>query len=491
MFSDSKKNLFCRLACLVLAGLMTVACFTACGAGDDIAETTAETDAQSGAAEETEAETVDEVAEAYRELGKVDWNGDAFTILYFQDFEKEIIGGGASGDVLSDAVYERNTLFEENCNLNLGTVKVDRNTSMTKVQAEVQSNSGDFHVCSVSMDQTANLATSNFLYNWLDMDIDLDKPWWDKGTAQFNLRDHIFFMNGSCNYADDEQTWVMIFNKDAFKKLDREEPYDVVTQNKWTLSYFETLIQDFSSDNGDTVWDEKDTYGFVATPGYSTSFFFGADMKYIVMDDEGDPAFNLVGGQLDKASDLVEQVQRIYHENNTTFSASDYAESAGIFKEGRGLFYGETAAWVVNLNKQMDGEFGVLPLPKYDDKQANYTTYVNYWANTFSVPKTIRKPDVIGDVLTYYSLLSHELVHPKYYDVVLTTKSAQDPQSIEMLDIVFANRVYDMATYFTKFEMSGIFSSVVSSNGDDFSSKVQSIKKSFNRKVSEIFKEID
>ena len=490
------KRHLARPLSLVMAILMLLGCLTACGEGDAVQDDTTASEVTEAL---TEAETVDEVAAAYDALGEIDWGGDDFVILYFEEneySEQEIwidreSGDGDSGDILPDAVYERNTLFEDKCNLKLSAVGVTKDEALMKMTNEVQAKAGDFQLCSVCADHTASMGTANLLYNYLDLDIDLDKPWWDKGTASFNLRDHIFFMDGSYNYSDDNQTWVMLFNKDSFAEIGREEPYDMVTSGKWTLSYFEELIQNFSTDNGDGIWDENDTYGFVSTPWYSTAFFYGSNLRYIELDGEGEPKLCLDGGQLDKAVDLLSQVQRIYHTNNTTFRAKEYTIAIDVFVEERGLFYGEVAAYVIKMNKQLDGAFGVLPVPKYDENQKEYITWVNAWASTLSIPKTVAKTEILGDVLTAYAILSHQYVHPKYYDVVLTAKSAKDPQSIEMLDIVFANKVYDMAMYFTQFEMKKLFENAAEFDQDDYTSKFKSARNQFHRKKTEIFKKID
>ena len=39
-----------------------------------------------------------------------------------------------------------------------------------------------------------------------------------------------------------------------------------------------------------------------------------------------------------------------------------------------------------------------------------------------------------------------QLVTPEYYDRTLTHKRLKDEESVEMLDIIFANRIYDMGS---------------------------------------------
>ena len=277
-----------------------------------------------------------------------------------------------------------------------------------------------------------------------------------------------------------------------FDKTERPYPYTTVNEGKWTLDYFETLLADYSADdNGDGVWDQTDRYAFVASSGFEDTFFYGSDLKYVKIDEEGEPTFNLVGGQLDKASELVERVQTIYHENNTSMDSTDLHHCFAAFKEGRALMYGDCCAWVISLNKSMEDDYGVIPIPKYDEKQEKYLTWVSFWPPIFALPRNIAQTDILGDVLTVYSLISHENVYPKYFDVVLSAKSTKDPESIKMLEIIFSNRVYDMGKYFSALKMDCLFFNAIDKNNDTFTSELKSLKRSFTTNVNKILKELE
>ena len=70
------KTKLTKLACLLLAGLMLLSCFIACGDNGEGTE-----DKTSGEAV-TEGDTVDSVQAALDELGDIDYGGRDFTVLY-------------------------------------------------------------------------------------------------------------------------------------------------------------------------------------------------------------------------------------------------------------------------------------------------------------------------------------------------------------------------------------------------------------------------
>ena len=73
---------------------------------------------------------------------------------------------------------------------------------------------------------------------------------------------------------------------------------------------------------------------------------------------------------------------------------------------------------------------------------------------------------------------------------MLTSRNVRDPDSAEMLDLIFQNRTYDMAMYFTALGFSNLFSECVIGNNDNFSSKYTSNSKRFDRQIQNILKNI-
>ena len=485
-----------RLLCVVLALLMVTSVFAACGNTGDEDTGTKDTNVN------TEAAT-DPVDSALNELrAEVDWGGNDFGIIYVNDiggYTEEVEAEPDNGDetgsgVINDAVFERNTLFEEYCNLNFVLVPTPNPSIGSAIMAEVQTGTGDFHLITTTADSAAANATSGYLYNYLDLDIDLEQDWWDAGTLDFALDGRVFFMDGAFNIVDDDVTFVFMFNKELRNEYQIANPYDTVKAGDWTLSYFNSIVSQLATENGDGKWDENDTYGF-STPGsIGNTFFYGAGLKYVENSREMDMPELVLDKKMEQALNVLDMARSILQENNSTYVAPHGSEgiSRDVFIQGRSLFYCEAASYLRSLNATMEREYGVVPVPKYDKAQANYTTWRHGIGSTLSIPTSVAKGDMeqFANVLEVYALLSQKLVRPAYYDTMLTTRNVQDVESSEMLDLIFLNRTYDMAMYFTQLGFNGLFEQAALSSGNTFASSYQSNSKRFDRQIESILRKL-
>ncbi len=498
------KTLSAKLLSLLLAGLMVLSCFVACGDTDVEGDDTSDQGATEAA---TEAATEDRLQIALQEIGDVDYGGKEFGVLYEEGFKAEIYGekgtvGSEGGDdqTINDAVYERNVLFEEKCKLTFTPIASTAQAITTDVQKAAMGGDGNIVFIDSTLMNSATFSVSGYLYNYLDLGVDLEKDWWDTGTADFELDGRVYFMCGDVNFADDNMTYVLLFNKKM-----REEyaatvpnPYDTVLNGEWTLDYFNTVIQGISADNGDGQWDEKDKYGFVTTYEFGNTFFIGSDLRYIVNDAEtGLPTLFLADtSKMEKAQNVLDLGRKIYHENNATYMSPPGSEQLGLaaFKENRGLFYSEIASYLKEVNRTSDTDFGVLPVPKYDKEQEFYRTWTYPGGSALSVASTVTDAETVGKIVEIYAILSAQKVKPAFYDITLTSKNIKDPQSKQMLDIIFSNRVYDMALYYQS-----IFGDYFSKFRDatylkentNFQSGYTTVSNQFPRKLKNFQKKLD
>ena len=493
------KSVTLKALSILLAMLMLLSTLAACATGGD----TPSVGTTAGEAV-TEGETVDPTKQALEDLGEIDWGGGEFAVLYRASYKNEVYGEngvvdaeGGSSQVINDAVYNRNSLFEDRCNLQWATVEAtDMNSA---VQKEASTGTGDFYLIDHMLGDSATLATGGFLYNLFELGMDLEGEWWDSGTAEFVLAGGVYFMSGSLNFADDGVTYVLIFNKDMQKTYQNTvpNPYQTARDGEWTLEYFNTVIQGISADNGDGKWDEKDTYGFINTWEYGNTFFIGSDLRYINnTNSDGEITLFLEDkAQMEKALNVLELSQSIYHDNNASFMSPPGQEGLGqtAFKENRGLFYGEVVNHLTPLTQEMETEFGILPVPKYDKAQQFYRTWTHGSGSTFSVTSAVKddQKEIMGQMLEAYAILSHQYVKPAYYDIMLTSRNVHDAESAEMMDLMFSNRIYEMSFYFNNFGFFELFKSATNDNSDNFSSKYASAAKGFNKKLQTILRKLE
>ncbi len=433
---------------------------------------------------------------------EVNWGGEEFGLLYVHDVggygaeieAKEKADSTSSSGVINDAVYTRNAQFEDICKLKFVWIPVSHHGPIsTKLTAEAQTATGDFQLVTQTTFGMADSATAGHLYNYLNLDIDYEPNWWDKGTLDFALNGKVFFMNGAFNFVDDDMTFVMMFNKQLREDHRVKNPYDTVKAGEWTLDYFNSLISSLSGEtSGDGKWDEQDTYGFSTPDSICQTLFYGAGLQYIKNNRDMEmPELLLTGSQMEKALNVMEKINTILLDNHSTYIAPNGSEgnSMSVFMEGRALFYSEIASYLHELNTSMTTEYGVLPIPKYSEEQENYTTWTANLASTMGIPTSIGQSDLdqFARVLEAYALLSEMYVRPAYYDHMLTTRSVRDSESSEMVDLIFLHRVYDMAMYFD-LGLSSLCRTGV--DGNTFASQYASASKLFDRRIERLLNKL-
>ena len=126
-----------------------------------------------------------------------------------------------------------------------------------------------------------------------------------------------------------------------------------------------------------------------------------------------------------------------------------YTGKAADFAAGHALFYGDMLAFVNQL-REMTSDFGIIPMPKYDEAQESYGEYIsNGWTTAYAVPMTNGDPERTGVILEVLSGYSTDTVRQALYAVSLSAKLVRDADSVEMLDIIFGSKSYDWAVDFT------------------------------------------
>jgi len=84
----------------------------------------------------------------------------------------------------------------------------------------------------------------------------------------------------------------------------------------------------------------------------------------------------------------------------------------------------------------MTDEYGLIPFPKYDDKQEDYYSYPYDEYMSFAIPFTNPNPEVAAAVLEALASYSYRDTVPAYLDLALKGKYMNDPQSRTMVDYI-------------------------------------------------------
>jgi hypothetical protein len=164
-----------------------------------------------------------------------------------------------------------------------------------------------------------------------------------------------------------------------------------------------------------------------------------------------------------------------------------------MFMENHALFYSEVLSYIVNLS-DMEYDYGVLPTPKYDEKQPEYRTHVDGVGSMISIPANTpeEKKEEIATIIEAMALYSYIYVTPAYYEVTLKRKKSRDPDSSEMIDIILQSRTYDVGyIYSSSIGLADMFRQLVEQGSSGWDGAFQKAEKRANSGIRKIIKQYD
>jgi hypothetical protein len=254
---------------------------------------------------------------------------------------------------------------------------------------------------------------------------------------------------------DNNATWCLQFNKPLAEDLNLGNLYEMVNEGKWTIDVLLSAIEMASQDlNGDGKHDEFDQWGMQGESFNTAAFILGAGERFFDKDENDMP---YITAQSEKFFNAFEKANAIngnfdvcmFVSNFTSKYPDVWGECMDVaFTEGRVLF---TCVGLnrVTMFREMETDFGILPLPKYDEEQEQYHDLVSLWAaNMISVPKSLSDQERTGIIIEALSAESMYTLTPAFYDVVLKTKAARDEDSAAMLDLIFEARAFELGTLY-------------------------------------------
>ncbi|MBE6724565.1 MAG: hypothetical protein E7576_05105 [Ruminococcaceae bacterium] len=423
----------------------------------------------------------------FDEIADADFDGADFGIASQAatgNSEKEIWVEELTGDVVNDAVYNRNLSVNARFNCSIALTPGDVNSI---VRQAVTSGDSSYKLVFPNMATAASIAQIGYLHDYMKLDgLNLTEPWWDQGTLAMQIEGKVFFMNGDINYLDNDVTYIQLFNKQLIADVGLDVPYELVREGKWTIDAFRQMCMNVTTDlDGDGAYTDRDRYGYVTTGEGPCTFFYGSGLTLVSYDADGHPILDV---DMDKTVAALEKVVKIVSEDNITRIPSDVATGKTMFMEDRVLFYGEVLSYIVNV-RDMETAFGVLPIPKYDEAQSQYYTYCNAIASTAAVPVSAGDLPMVTSVLEGMAIQSFIQVTPAYYDIALTRKYARDNESSEMLDIALANRVYDIGRFFSQLGIGDIFQKLAASGSTDFASSFAKSEKVAKKMLEKLIRD--
>lgn len=431
-----------RLTAALLLLLTAAQCTACASAGGDEAETD----------EMTAGETTAAVEETY-DFGTLDLGGEDFTILNAQEIRElyNILDvEEPTGDLLDDAVWKRNNLIEEKYNI---TIVEEHNSDPNGHLRSTVLAGEDLYNASYTLTNTlGSMILDGMFHDLKDGEgFQFDQPWWDHAVmdgAAIGEDESLYFISSNMNLYAFEGTWCMYFNKRMCSDLQLDTPYALVEEGKWTLDRLYEYTSVGANLNGETDWswnqEAKSVYGFSSMTDFILQMYTSCEQK--VIDIEGGEPVLRAG--TDRFYTVTDKLVRVFGEKGTSHFCDNNRGTGNhyenIFAASRAFFIGAEIKGGDGGGRfaDMTDDYGIVPMPKFDEAQEEYISPVALWAYFMTVPITHTELDTSSKILDAMSYVSYRDIVPVYYDIVLQVKNIRDEETSDMLDIISSTRTY-------------------------------------------------
>ena len=454
-----------RILALAVALLMLLPVFSSCAGTDDpkpsdnttpSAETTAAPDGD---------ETTEPVDDFYADRNnakdglpeKMDFGGQDIRILIPTSsgdrLNNIMFFAESSTDVIEEAIYRRNEIVCDRLNVKMvnmsaGTASETDDDIKDRIRVSVSSFSDDYDLIKTYSD----LMMEGYFLEITNLDyVDWDAPWWNQSYREAaTVNGRLYKTMGELSLANTSSAGLVFFSKQLMQDLYGDtDLYQVVRDGNWTLDKMAEMCDGvYYDNNGDGLVDENDRFGnVVAYKGdQKDAIRGGANLTYAKFDEEN--GYYVWALENERTSSFFTKCQKLLYTGNRTLNyegtyKATPREYIGKLMENTALFTYGTMGTTEYMREMPDPGFGIVPAPKLDEAQENYTAAsVNY--DGFSIPTTCQAEDAVGAFMEAASAQNYRTVTPAYFDTAVKAKYTRDEESAEMLDIIVASMTNDV-----------------------------------------------
>lgn len=371
------------------------------------------------------------------DLPENNFEGQTVTILTttFRDGYNYILQTEYDGSVLNEAMVRAYINVSERFNLKIAReCPGDQGTVMNQVNTTTLAGDTSFDIVYNCDTHVAANAVNGCFLNINSMElVNLDKPWWTRTSREFQFGGKLYFTASYFGLLSPYMNVGLYYNKQIAETNHIDIPYEDIEAGKWYIEDMIGMTKNMKQDlDGDGLINEDDQYGFVSSHAGNVSAQANLLGPFITLDQKGMPTMEI---DTEKCHSYMELMSRIYENGTDEYGgAADY--NMDIFAAGRSLFaFTETRCIVEKRNEGMSVSFGMIPFPKYDENQEQYSSagYDLFFAVNRNVAD---RSDIIATVLEGMSCQNYNNVLPVIWENILGVRLSENATDYAMVCIV-------------------------------------------------------
>lgn len=490
------KNRFFKITAILLVLLMLTPLCLAC-----------KKDEGEGEGEETTVATVE--GETFRDNLPTDLNYKGADVNFVSRdhdwYRNEVtVASDNTDDIVNEAVYNREKDVERRLGINIvntmlddgGKTGEDAYARVTEaVKMDVATGTALYDIAINNMYHTMGVASEGFLYNLYDVpNIELTQPYYSQNyNFKGTINNKLYTTTGDASLTFIKFAFVTFFNKQMAADKKIPDLYQTVLDGKWTMDYQKHIIAGLYDDVGTTVneKDDGDVYGLIMNPVTAIDpYWSSCDLSIISMDVEGKLFLDC---DVDKAHEVYNWIYDLCKTNPDVYCAphmkddAEFEIQAKMFAANQGLFTTLRMGACEDVNmRNMEAEYGIIPMPMYDTDQGQYYSYCHDLFSVYGVCAGVaeNRLDMVGATFECFFSESDECRYNQF-EVALKVKYQSDTSAGQMLDIVIDNVKIDTGWIYSKSvnKIGLIMRELINSNLTIFSSKWGGNVKKYNNAI--------
>lgn len=416
-----------------------------------------------------ETPTSDATGEDYDENGylrdrlpdNLNYGNETFNILYWNnaptyefsiDRESEL-------SAIEEAVFNRNSAVEERLRVRLKFEGRDGDLSnqskiLRYLDTTVGNGTQNYDLLAMYTMVSGALMIRGYSRDLMQTEyFSADMPWWPENLiSEATVGEKLYFASGDISTNLLWSMYAVLYNRTMLTEYGLNEEYDPDTlalNGNWTLSTMMEMASNVSGDiDGTEGKSEKDRFGFSTLAIYGDSFFFGSGLRTTERNDSGElilsPTFGSEKTQalLVTLTDFFETDSAWLAYDDNDWSRQPYFAEGNVLLDLRPMYYLPQVLNAEGSSYKVD--YGILPVPKYDDSQREYVTTVGYTYTLYSIPTDTPNAARSSAVLEALGSEAYRTTTPAVFVTTMQKRYSKDDRTSMIFDRIRGTVSFDI-----------------------------------------------
>ncbi|MBO4413741.1 MAG: hypothetical protein J5830_03455 [Clostridia bacterium] len=395
------------------------------------------------------------------DLPKLNFNGEAVKIASreFQWYYKELtVNPDEVVDIVDTAVYKRELAVNNRLGIKLennllaGLGKEGYEVVINALRTDINTGDGLYDIGVNNIYHTMGHTTEELFYDLNSFNyINTSKEYYySQFVKNATIGNKLYAVMGDGTLSAMKFAFATFFNQQVAADMQIGDLYQVVLDGKWTYEYQYNLIRDTWKDIGEQPYamDDGDTFGLITNTVLGVDPYWSSFNLGILTPNETNGytiTLDLKAAQ-SKLTSALEKINNLFYNSNGTRILAHESDDNEMTTTGPRLFSQNQTLFATFrldavespfLRDMPSNGYGIIPMPKFDENQKNYYTYVHDLSSVFVVSYGCApdRHDMVGAAIECFFSESEDVRH-QFFEIALKVKYQDDENNSKMLDII-------------------------------------------------------